>query len=457
GLVTLDPAFVCGETTEATAEGIAVKDLENGVAYTIVLVAVDRYGNASSTFLSQTITPQPATDFWEDLHDRGSDVEGGFCLIAETYGDGSGLTQTLRAFRDETLASTAFGRALVDVYYGSIGQLGTVVHGSLVLKIIAGIALVPLIAIALLWHTLTLPGLLALVVLAVVWKSRREFLGRRRRGAPAPRAISRPRSRRGLLATLALLLPSVASAQGPTPYWDDEVRTVDEEAEGLVKWHVGIRIGPYTPAIDKQIDMDPGPYEQMFGGSQWLPMLDVDRILWRGFGQLGVGGSIGYMQKTAKAWEDGSSPDDPMRPRSPGNENTFHLMPLVLSGIYRFTYLDDEFGIPIVPYARGGVGYYLWWLTTNGDLSKVCWDGTDDRGCDADKAIGGSFGIVGAVGIAIRAERIDPAAASSMRSSGIQHAGFFAEWSVGKVDGFRPETKLSVGDSTWFAGASFEF
>lgn len=435
GLRQLDPAYVCATETGGAGAGITVEGLENGVPYTIVLLSVDLAGNVTGTFLTQTITPQPVTDFWEDLHDRGSDVEGGFCLLAETYGDDSGLTQTLRAFRDETLASTVFGRALIDAYYASIGKLGFIVHGSLALKIVAGIVLAPLVAIALLWHTLTLPGLLALVALAVLWKRRRRYLA----------------------AALAFLIPSVASAQGPTPYWDDESQAVDSEEEGLVKWNVGIRLGPYTPAIDDQADMDPGPYEQMFGGSQWMPVLDVDRILWRGFGQLGVGGSIGYMQKTAKAWLDGSSPDDPMRPRSPGDENTFRLMPLALTGTYRFTWLDDEFGIPIVPYVRGGIGYYLWWITTNGDTSKTCWDGSDTPDCDADKAIGGSFGLVGSVGIAIRAERIDPAAASSMRASGIQHAGFYAEWSVGKVDGFRPETKLSVGDSTWFVGANFEF
>jgi hypothetical protein len=434
GLAELDPAFICGQAS-ATAAGMSIKGLENGVPYTIVLLTVDLYGNVSGTFLSETVTPEPATDFWEDLHDRGSDVEGGFCLLAETYGDGSGLTQTLRAFRDETLASTVFGRALIDAYYGTLGKLGFIVHGSLALKIVAAIVLAPLVAIALLWHTLTLPGLLALVALAVMWKRRRRYLA----------------------AALAFLIPSIASAQGPTPYWDEESQAVDQETEGLVKWHVGIRIGPYTPNIDDQLGMDPGPYEQMFGGSQWLPMLDVDRILWRGFGQLGIGGSIGYMQKTANAWLDGSSPDDPMRPRSPGNENTFRLMPLVLSGVYRFTWLDDEFGIPIVPYVRGGIGYYLWWITTNGDTSETCFDGTTNPDCDADKAIGASFGIVGSVGLAIRAERIDKAAANSMRASGIQHAGFYVEWSVGKVDGFRPETKLSVGDSTWFAGANFEF
>jgi hypothetical protein len=110
-----------------------------------------------------------------------------------------------------------------------------------------------------------------------------------------------------------------------------------------------------------------------------------------------------------------------------------------------------------VPYARVGLAYDLWWVRTNGDTAKACWDGTHTSGCDADKAIGASLGVVGSVGISVRAERIDKASAASMRSSGIQHAGFYAEWSVGKVDGFKPDSKLSVGDSTWFAGVDFEF
>jgi hypothetical protein len=434
GLQQLDPAYLCKSLDSGTAAGLTIEGLENGVPVTVVLLAIDQYGNVAGTYLTQTITPQPATDFWEDLHDRGSNVEGGFCLIAETYGDDNPLTQTLRGFRDDTLAHTSFGRWLTDVYYGTIGELGAVVHGSIALRIIAGVLLLPLVAIALAWHALTLPGLLAALALLVLWKRRRKWL----------------------IAALAVLVPSIASAQGPTPYWEDQTQTTMEE-EGLVKWHVGVRIGPYTPNIDGQLDMDPGPFEQMFGPHMWLPMLDVDRILWRGFGQLGVGGTIGYTQTSAHAWADGSDPADPMRPRSSGDTNTFHFLPLMMSGIYRFTWLDEELGVPIVPYARVGLAYDLWWVRSNGDTAKACWDGSHTSGCDADKAIGASLGVVGSVGLSVRAERIDKASAASMRSSGIQHAGFYAEWSVGKVDGFKPDSKLSVGDSTWFAGVDFEF
>jgi hypothetical protein len=443
-LMQLDPAFICAESVEPTATGLLIDGLTNDVPYTVVLVSIDFNGNPNGTYFTKTITPRPATDFWEDLHDRGSNVEGGFCLMAETYGDDSGLTQSLRAFRDDTLASTAFGRALIDAYYASLGKLGVYVHGSIALRIAAGIVLAPLVVVALAWHTLTLPGLLGLFAFGWLVRRRRRLAVRLARFA-VPAAL-------GVL----VLAPSPARAQGITPYWEQDAAATAAD-EDKITWHAGVRVGPYTPAIDKQFGMEPGPYKEMFGKYAIMPMIDVDRIVWRGFGQLGVGGTIGYMQKSAKAWVDGSTPGDPMRPRSPGDENTFRLIPLAATVVYRLTYFDDDWGVPIVPYVRGGLSYYVWWMRSNGKTSTACWDGTHDANCDKDKAYGATLGLQGAIGLSIRAERIDAAASTSMRQGGIQHAGFYGELSLAKVDGFGSDTKLSVGDATWFAGVDFEF
>jgi uncharacterized protein (TIGR03382 family) len=347
------------------------------VPYSIILVAVDQHGNAVGAAFDTTVTPRVAYDFWEDLHNRGSNVEGGFCL-AGTQSPG-----------------------------GTAGPLALVL------------------------------GYLLL---------------RRRRSA---RSLARL-APIAVLAFVSFGASGLANAQGTTPYWEEQqeedARLADED---LVKWHVGIRVGPYTPDIDKQFGMDPGPYGEMFGGYQILPMLDIDRIVWRGFGQLGFGGSIGYMQKSAQAWAESMPGED--RVRSSGDENTFRLFPIAATAVYRFTWLDDNYGIPVVPYVRGGVSYYVWWMRTNGKTSKACWDGSDTPDCDADKAYGGTIGLQGSIGIAIRAERVDAAAATSMRAGGIEHAGFYGELSLAKVDGFGSEYKLSVGDATWFAGVNFEF
>jgi hypothetical protein len=433
----LNRDYVCGEAL-GTASSLTVDGLANDQSYQVAIVVVDQYGNFAGSAFNRMVVPKPVTDFWEDLHDRNSAVDGG-CLLAKTYGDGSGLTHTLRAFRDNTLAKTVLGRALIDAYYGSLGKLSV---ESAFGRAIAGVLLAPLVVLALLWHFLSLPILLALALLPFLWRKRR------------------------LLVALFVIAPAVASADDFQPYWETEE---DSDASLLefqdVKWHAGIRLGPYVPDIDRQAGLNAangkGPYEAMFGQDrvwQVLPMLDVDRVLWNGWGQLMVGGSIGYMQKSARTYKDGTSEDDDPRERS-SSKNTFRLVPTAASITYRFTLLDDMWGIPVVPYVRGGLDYYMWWIKApNGDVSKVCEEVAADMTCaKEDKAYGGSLGFHGSVGIAIRAERVDNDAAISMRASGIKHAGFYAELQYAKVDGFGSDSKLSVGDNTWFAGVNFEF
>jgi hypothetical protein len=452
GIATQDPAFICGEQSDKTAGSLRIAGLQNGKAYSVALLVIDRSGNAVGVFFTSELTPKPATDFWEDLHDRGGHTEGGFCLIAETYGDDNPLTRSLRTFRDETLAETAFGRWASTAYYASLGKLGALVHGHLALRILSGIVLLPLVAVALLWHVLTLPGLLLLV--GFVWLARRH-----RRRIFAARVVA--------AAAVACVLFAPHRAHAQTPYWEDQTGTDESsptaDQPARVKWHAGVRVGPYIPGIDKQLGLSPGPYKAMFGDSgnpsayAILPMLDVERIVWRGFGQLGFGGSAGFMGKKAHAFVAGSDPNDPNRPRSAGDTNSFRLVPLSANAVYRFSYLDDEYGIPIVPYVKAGLAYYIWWVNApSGDFAKICKDGGMEP-CALNKAAGASLGVQGTIGIAIRAERIDATAAQSMHNSGIEHAGFYAEFQAAKVDGFGSAKKLSVGDNTWFAGVDFEF
>jgi hypothetical protein len=127
--------------------------------------------------------------------------------------------------------------------------------------------------------------------------------------------------------------------------------------------------------------------------------------------------------------------------------------------VYRLTALDDQLRVPIVPYAKLGAAYYVWWVRApSGDIAEAPTEEcTTPATCDGDSAAGASIGVVGTLGIAIRAERVDPESALSMQNAGIAHAGFYAELSYAKVDGFGSEKKLSVGDFTWLAGINFEF
>ena len=454
---TLDPRYICGQVNTGTSTSLDIAGLENGTPYRVILVSVDLHGNYTGAYFTSTVTPVPSTDFWEDLHGRGSKTEGGLCLLAETYGDDSGLTGALRAFRDDTLGGSRLGRWLTRAYYATLGQLGGVVHGSIALRIVAGILLAPAVVFALLWHWLTLPGVLGLVA-AAWWLVRRRgpllAWGRRALGARAVRVAA-------AVAVVTLGAGRAHAGGGYQPYWEDSDPTThdDQRAPGPedVRWHVGIRVGPYVPDIDKQLGMDPGPYKQMFPGTYVMPMLDVDRVLWSGFGQLGVGVSVGYLGRKARAFTLNSKPTDDPRARG-ADVNKFRMIPTAVTAVYRFTWLDDEYGIPVVPYARAGLSYYVWWVSlANGKFAEACTDGSMTAGCTTTKGLGGSLGVQGSIGLAIRAERIDASAAMSMRQSGIQHAGIYGELSAASVSGFGSDKKLSVGDRTWFAGVEFEF
>jgi hypothetical protein len=456
-LMALDPKFICATVGSGTATSLTINHLTNGTPYTVVLVASDIHGNFVATYFDHMITPHLVTDFWEDLHDKGGQAEGGLCLLAETYGNDSPLTQALRGFRDDTLGSSRIGRWLADAYYASLGRLGAVVHGSIALRIVSAAVLAPLVAVALLWHWLGLPLVLALF--AVWWLHRNRRLAARRARAWA--ALRLPSVAAVTLVVFAGLGGGRAYAGGYQPYWENG--EIDDKAKAevpvgdpsLIEWRAGLRLGPFVPDVDSQSTSTPGPYAQMFGGYHMLTMLDVDRILWTGFGQLGVGVSLGYWQKTARPFVMGSDPNAVDRPRESGNKNAFRIIPTELSAIYRLTMLDDNYGIPIVPYVRGGLAYYIWWITApNGNYARIC----DDNGVNCgNKALGASLGLQGAIGLSIRAERIDASAAMSMQNSGIQHAGVYGELSVAKVNGFGSDSKLSVGDTTWFAGVDFEF
>ncbi len=299
------------------------------------------------------------------------------------------------------------------------------------------LVLLPAVVLALGWHFLTLPGLIAVFALLVF----------------APR-LRRARWLRPALTAGVLLIGSrVASAQDFAPYWDQGNDATPVESNtttgpvdpSSIAWHVGIKLGPYIPDIDHSPGVTGAPYATMYG-TKWhvLPVVEVDYlILHPPGGQLGIGGSIGWFSRVANSFKMGSTTE-----RATGDTTRFAMIPVAADVVYRLTTLDDEYGIPVVPYLRGGLSYYVWYITDpNGSFADVM----------GNKARGASLGVQGSVGVALRAEEIDADAAAQMRDSGIDHAGFYAEYQLGWVDGFGKSTKLSLGDHTWFAGVDFEF
>ncbi len=447
----LDPTFVCGTST---GNQIRVEGLENGVTYRVAILSVDQARNVSGRYLGE-VTPAAVTDFWEDYHNQGGNADGGVCLVTSTFGDDHPLTTALRDFRDHTLARFALGRVLIGLYYATIDPAARLVRDFWPLRVLSAIVLTPLAAAAALWEYTGPLGKLLLVLLVVLWRRRH---GRNRRAALA-----------AVTATLLLFgmsVPARAQTRPYTPYWDqfDEPEPEDLGPPHL-NWNFEFKLGPYLPAIDSEFQLDSGqagPYESMFGkGSSLMGILELQRFFLWPAGQLGVGASIGLMGNTAHAFTD--QVDENGQPiRSTGDTTSFRLIPTALNAVYRFTELDDRWGVPLVPYGKIGLSYYLWWIDApSGDLARVpkSPDCTDlEAGCASNRALGASIGWQVALGLAIRAERIDHQAELNLRNEmGIEHAGFFAELMYAKVDHFGASDRLRVGDLTWFGGITFEF
>lgn len=440
-LIDLDPSAICGAASGATRTSIRVDELENGVPYHIVLVGIDRARNPRPMYLG-VVEPRPAIDYWDDYKDRGGDAEGGYCFVATASFGGydSPNVLVLREFRDGTLAQFAAGRAFIDWYYTHGPALAALVELSPLLRAMAAVLLMPLVVAAAIWNGAGPLGVLA-VAMTIIWAWR---LGRRARARCAGAAI--------VAAAIALVAWPVGDARAQTDFLDMN-EPDDPPGPPALKWNAELKLGGYFPAMDRNFDGE-GPFETMFGGGPFLlGKATGDRFFLYPGGQLGVTASIGYFSQSARAFatdENGDILYDDGRPvRSQGDTTRFRMVPASVGAVYRYTQLDDALGVPLVPYGRLGLSYTLWWVTQP--------DGSIARAADT-RARGGSFGWEGSLGLALRAERLDPGAARSLRNEfGIQHAGFFAEASYARVDSFGRDNRLPVGGLALLGGINFEF
>ena len=247
--------------------------------------------------------------------------------------------------------------------------------------------------------------------------------------------------RRRLLVLAFLLVPVAAHAQSSLYEEAPRARPVDPPSY----WEFEFKLGPYYPAIDDEPGLTGRPYETMFGTrDSILPQIGFERFFLHPGGELGAGLTLGYTYRTAHAFEASQTGMTNLVRAS--DKTAFHVVPMALSAVYRFTYLADNTVVPLVPYAKLGLAYYIWWFTKGGgDLAETP---------EGDNAIGATLGWQGTIGLNLRADAIDR---DGIRDLGVDHIGFFFEFTYADVSGFGADTKLHVGDFNWAAGVNFEF
>ena len=273
-----------------------------------------------------------------------------------------------------------------------------------------------------------------------------------------------------------------------------------------------VKFGPYVPHLDNSASVSgrPGPtvmspnlpsstpFSDYFGssdspkgelpGRQLLGEGEIDYQFLHRFGVLGIGLSAGYTSTSAPAFSasgsamGGSSycrvreqnggrvyyrPSDPAKALAysdciSGDQTTFNLVPIALMLVYRFDVLSKRLRIPLIPYVKVGLGYYVWWVSSSGSFStELTASYTDEQGRPqqaTSNAAGASAGIVVRPGIAIDLSAIDWRASRAIdQEIGLNRVTAFVEFNGSFVNGFGAANKLDLSDTSLSAGLGFEF
>lgn len=224
-----------------------------------------------------------------------------------------------------------------------------------------------------------------------------------------------------------------------------------ERKHASAQWfELELRFAPYWPDIDSQPGLTGNPYHTIFGNMARLLVsaeLDLQLLRIPHFGSIGPGLSFGYTQMSAPAqFADGSGVSA---------ENTnIEVFPMYAVAVLRIDVLMRDFHIPIVPYAKAGLGFTLWRSFTDSGTATA----TDPITGQAKNAFGGTFGEQFALGASLNLDWIDRRGAVNLdEATGINHTYLFGEWMLANLDNFGSSKGLRVGTNTFCGGLAFEF
>jgi hypothetical protein len=244
-----------------------------------------------------------------------------------------------------------------------------------------------------------------------------------------------------LLAACTLTLPSrPASAQGVDEFGVYGVRR-GENSESPQDTAVELRFGRFDP--DPDAGLSSTPFKDYFGDDvRFLIGAEVDWQLLRipHFGSLGPGVGFGVTKFSGKARVTGTG-------AVARSDTRVWMLPVHLVAVARADVLSRDFGVPLVPYGKLGLGYGLWWSS----------DGSRAARASGRAGKGASYGLTYALGAMFLLDVLDPDdAASADGLAGINSSYVFAEWFRPQLDGFGANDVLDLSSSSWLFGVAVE-
>jgi hypothetical protein len=210
-----------------------------------------------------------------------------------------------------------------------------------------------------------------------------------------------------------------------------------------------LRISPYTPDIDSDPRLGgQTPYKDVFGSSPRVFIggeLDWQAVRIPHLGTLGPGVSAGWVTNSGAA--QFSMPHNGTT--ISGETTSIAMFPFAAMAVLRADVLWREVRVPLVPYAKLGVGYALW--RASNTLGTSSFEGVSGAGY--------SIGTHVALGLSLNLNPFDMYAAQNFDDAmGVNATYLFAEWTQDNLSGLGlQKDPLRVGGTNWTFGLAFEF
>ena len=242
------------------------------------------------------------------------------------------------------------------------------------------------------------------------------------------------------LASVASLPAFTAQAQGVDEF-GSYGRERGKQSESKQDTAIELRFGRYVPEVDSKLGST--PFQSTFGNSnRYLLGFEADWQLIRipHFGTISPGFGWGMTKFGAKArFADGTGVSK--------TDTRLWIMPMHLVGVVRADVLPRDFDIPLVPYAKLGFGYALWWSSDGTKTAKV--NGVTGRGA--------SYGLTYALGGMFLLDILDEDdAVTADGLTGINNSYIFGEWYRPQLDGFGSDEVMDLSSSSWLVGIAIE-
>jgi hypothetical protein len=258
----------------------------------------------------------------------------------------------------------------------------------------------------------------------------------------------------GTVAALAVVAASRDARAQAESRQDDVLGGHHHMAQSRQNFAFELRFGDFAAGVDSDPALHGAtPYASTFGGGRRLLFsmeFDWQALRIPGLGSLGPALGAGYTKASGLApfRQPHANPDGTITSIS-GETTALETYPFYGVAVFRLDVVQQQLHIPLVPYAKFGIGYAIW--RASNELGTSNYNGQN--------GVGGSLGTHLGLGLAFNLNTFDEYSAKNFDEAvGVNNTYAFAEYTRDDLDGLGIQSNpLRVGGEAWTFGIAVEF